>query len=81
MSVEGKKLHCFFLKFRMHFVLISKVKVNVYALGAKMIFSLKIRMQVCMYVCIYVCLFFSLHFWRVTHRTHKLELLYTLGKG
>ncbi len=29
----------------------------------------------------YVCLFFSLHFWRVTHRTHKLELLYTLGKG
>ncbi len=32
-------------------------------------------------ICMYVCLFFSLHFWRVTHRTHKLELLYTLGKG
>ncbi len=28
-------------------------------------------------VCMYVCLFFSL----VTHRIHKLELLYTLGKG
>ncbi len=31
-----------------------------------------------LHVCMYVCLFFNLHFWRVTHRTHKLELLYTL---
>ncbi len=30
-------------------------------------------------VCMYVCLFFSLHVWRVTHRTHKLELLVPLG--
>ncbi len=27
----------------------------------------------------YVCVFFNLHFWRVTHRTHQLELLYTHG--
>ncbi len=32
------------------------------------------------YICMYICLFSSLHFWRVTHRTHKLELLYTREK-
>ncbi len=31
------------------------------------------------YVCMDVCLFFSLLYWKVTHRTHILELLYTHG--
>ncbi len=30
-------------------------------------------------LCMYVCLLFSLHLWRATPRTHKLELLYTHG--